>query len=273
MTLWIPWRKATADLLAPLTTDRRLGVVTDMDGTLSPIVDEPSAAQVTPRSRELLAALAALLPLVAVVSGRAVADVQGRVGLDGLTYVGNHGLEQWVDGRVVPVPAAAEFRPAVEAALADLSAASHPGMWIEDKGVTISAHYRQTADPVAVGEAFRTDAETIAARHGLRLFSGRMVYELRPPLDMDKGSTFKQLIESHQLTSAVYLGDDTTDMDALRMARHLRGAGTCYAVGFGVDSPDAPPGLRDSADVFGVGVDEVEAFLTWLLKARQASST
>lgn len=265
------WQAATATLLAKLLDHQRVGLVTDIDGTVSPIVNDPDAAQVTPRNRALLEALHGHLALVAAISGRAVDDVRQRVGLPELVYVGNHGLEWWIDGRVELAPDAVRFRPALEAALAAAAPHRVPGMILEDKGATVSIHYRQTSDPDHTRAALTPVLEQIAAQHGLKLFQGRMVFEIRPPVAVDKGSAFRQLIERHSLDAALYLGDDTTDADALRTARELRAAGTCYALALGVESDDMPPVVRENADVLLRGVQDVESFLAWLLDEASAS--
>lgn len=267
------WRDATTTTLLPLTTAQRLGLITDMDGTISPIVPQPDAAQITPLSRELLEALAERLALVAVVSGRAVTDVHWRVGLPGLVYVGNHGLEQWVGGQVEISPEALPYRPALEAALRDMRQQLVPGMTIDDKGATLTLHYRQTVNPEATSAEFLPVIEGIAARHGLACFQGRMVFELRPPLAIDKGTALRRLVDEYQLDAAIFMGDDTTDVDALRAARELRTSGGCYALGIGVQSDDAPSAVIESADLLVSGVPDVEAFMAWLLSVLRASSS
>ncbi len=251
----------------------RLGLVTDVDGTISPIVDQPDAAQVTPRAKTLLTALAGRLTLVAAVSGRAAADVQARVGLPGLVYVGNHGLERWADGRVEAVSEVAAYQDALHAALVALRALTMPGLFVEDKGVTLSVHYRQTAQPEQAAARLRPTVAAIANEAGLRLVEGRMVFELRPPLEVDKGSAFRSLVAQYALDGAVYLGDDTTDADALRAARSLRNSGACYALGLGVVSDDTPAVVAASADLLLDGIHDVEDFLAWLLSERMVSSS
>jgi trehalose 6-phosphate phosphatase len=266
------WQDALPTLRS-LVIRTRLGIVTDVDGTLSPIVPDPDAAQITQRSRELLQALRAHLTVVAVVSGRSAEDVRMRVGLPELTYLGNHGLERWEAGQLTIAPAAAQFRPALEAALRDLSPRQVPGMQIEDKGATLSIHYRRTAEPEAVSQQLGPVIREIAARHNLTFFQGRMVFELRPPIEINKGTAFRSLIRDHNLEAAIYLGDDTTDVDALQMARQLRQEHSCYCFGLGVVSPGTPEAVREAADFLVSGVPGVESFLDWLLTARSASST
>ncbi len=261
------WTSATDTLLSTLIRHARVGIVSDVDGTLSEIVDQPDAATVSPRHHDLLRQLGTRLPLVAFVSGRAVTDVRRMVALPDLVYVGNHGLEWWIDGQVQVTPAAAAFRPALEAAIAALQPHVVPGMQIEDKGATLSIHYRQTADPATTADTLRPTLAQIAEAHGLRMFQGRMIYELRPPIAVNKGTAFRELIARYALDAALYLGDDTTDVDALRMARDLRADGTCYALGLGVTADETPAPVLETADLLVSGVQDVASVLDWLLSA------
>ena len=268
-----PHWQADHPLLQPLLQTPRLGLITDVDGTISPIVDDPAAAAVTPRNRDLLAALVGQLALVAVVSGRSAADVRARVGLPDLVYVGNHGLERWQSGHVALAPEAAAYRPALEMALARLNTLEIPGMQVEDKGATVSVHYRRTPDPVAAAQRLSPALERFTAEAGLRLFQGRMVFELRPPIDVHKGTALRALVSEHGLTGALYLGDDTTDIDALVMARQLRESGDCYGLGLSVASEGTPFPVLEAGDLIVPGVSGVEAFFAWLLTARSASTS
>lgn len=267
------WTEAVSTLLAGLRGKPRLGLVTDLDGTISPISAYPDQAEVTPRSRELLRTLTDRLSLVAVVSGRSARDIQERVGLPGLEYIGNHGLERWVEGAVRVLPEAAAYRPQLEAALAPIRALLRPGMMAEDKGATLSVHYRQAADPESAAVELEPALAQIAADTGLALSRGRMVFEIRPPIPQDKGTAFRSLIEGHELAAAIFIGDDITDAAALETARRMRESGACYALGVGVVSAAAPRAVLEGADLLASGVPGVESFLAWLVEARMASST
>jgi trehalose 6-phosphate phosphatase len=267
------WQNAVTNELDVLIGKSRLGLITDVDGTISPIVDTPEEAQVTPRNRELLAALAGSLQLVAVVSGRAAADVQSRVDVPNVVYVGNHGLERWQDGKIIVPAGVSQYRPAVKEALAEIQAEIVPGMMVEDKDATLSIHYRNTPDPDAAATTFRPLINTIGAKHGLRIFEGRMIFEVRPPIEINKGTAVRDLINEFALDAAVYLGDDVTDVDAFKVARQLREDGICYALALGVDSEETPGSVRDFADLLASEISGVESFLSWLLKARSASSS
>lgn len=266
------WQHEKAKLWS-LFDYHRVGIVTDFDGTLSHIVPNPPDAKPTERNRELLQKLHGYLALVAVVSGRGAADVRERAGLPELMYAGNHGLERWQDGEVVVAPAVQPYLPNVQKAIAAIEPQIEAGMMVEDKGATISVHYRNAADPDAAQAKFASIIQEIAEANDLRVFEGRRIFELRPPLEMNKGTVFKQLVEEFQLDAAVYIGDDTTDADALKMAQTLREAGDCYAFGVGVDGDDTPSVVLESSDVMVSGVSDVESFLAFMLdEAIEASS-
>ncbi|QYK50908.1 MAG: trehalose-phosphatase [Anaerolineales bacterium] len=267
----IHWSKAK-EQIRQLVAQTRFGLFSDLDGTLAPIAPTPEAAAITPGNRQHLQDLAAELPLVALISGRRAASLQAKVGLPGLVYVGNHGLEQWLDGKVVGLPQAAAHRPALEQAHAAIQAILPSGAVAEDKGLTLSIHYRQTKDPREFMLTRAVEIHNIARQHGLVLFTGKMVLEVRPPVEVDKGTAFSELALENKLTAALFLGDDVSDLSALETAARLRTQGVA-AYGVGVQSEEAPPEILQQADYVADGVADVEELLGFVLMARKASST
>ncbi len=249
------------------------GLFSDLDGTLSPIAPTPEAAQITPRNRELLAELSKRLPIVALISGRRAASLQERVGLPGIIYIGNHGLERWVDGKTEILPEAAAYATALQAARGELEALVTAGALVENKGATLSVHYRGTKFPSDFALGHAVQIAIIAKKHGLELFTGKMVFEIRPPIHVDKGSAFRKLVKERKLEAAIFLGDDISDLNALRVAKEMRAENICESWGIGVQSDEAPEELAEAADYLATDVADVEALLGWLLMARKASST
>lgn len=250
------------DALKSVLGQRPCGLLTDIDGTISPIAPTPDAAYVTPIARQHLQRLAQRLDLVAAVSGRAAADAARMVGLPELIYIGNHGMEVWQHGVARPLPVAEPFAAAIATVLYDAQARiALPGVVWENKGVTASVHYRQTADPAAAHVQIGAVLDHVVGVHGLRLTQGQMVWEIRPPLAIDKGAAVRSLVREHHLQGAFFLGDDRTDADAFVVLRELRGAGLCETLAIGVLGPDTPPIVRDTADVLVDGVAGVEGIL------------
>jgi trehalose 6-phosphate phosphatase len=220
------------DLLAPLAAaPDQTALVFDVDGTLAPIAPRPELAAVPEDVRAELRRLASRYLLVACVSGRAGLDARKLVGVDGIEYVGNHGLELHPDARSLAL-AIARFRDAV-------------GLSVEDKGVSLAYHYREATDE----EAARTELEVVAQSAlmaGLDPRWGRKVLEVRPRVDADKGTAVRTLIERSGAMRALYAGDDTTDLDAFR---GLEEAGLEHVVRIAVASEEGPQELQEAADL------------------------
>jgi trehalose 6-phosphate phosphatase len=241
-------------------------VVTDIDGTVSAIAPTPAEAMVDPGAKAALALLAERLTAVAVVSGRAPQDGVAMVGLPELIYVGNHGLERIARGTPWTHPVAAAAQPAIAAALAEIeiaarAAADVPWLLIENKGVTGTVHYRLAPDQIAAAALLEPLARAAADRHGLRLTSGRMIFEVRPALAVNKGTAIRELAQDLDLRGIVFFGDDVTDVDAFRALRELRTAGEAATLRVGVLGPDTSPAVLAEIDMSVVGVPACAATL------------
>jgi trehalose 6-phosphate phosphatase len=241
-------------------------VVTDIDGTVSAIAPTPAEATVDPGAKAALALLAERLAAVAVVSGRAPQDGAAMVGLPELIYVGNHGLERIVRGTPWTHPVAAAAQPAIAAALAEFDSAARaaadvPWLLVENKGVTGTIHYRLAPDQTAAALLLEPLARAVADRHGLRLTLGRMIFEVRPALAVNKGTAIRELAQDLGLRGIVFFGDDVTDVDAFRALRELREAGEAATLRVGVLGPDTSPAVLAEIDMSVDGVPACAATL------------
>jgi trehalose 6-phosphate phosphatase len=259
------------DLLEPLLErPQASGILLDIDGTLAPIVARPEDASVPSRTRDLLGALGRRYRLVACLSGRRAADARRVVGLDSISYVGNHGLEYLRPGAEEPEtpPALARHAARVErfAAAAYTEALRELGLRLEDKHAIWSFHWRAASDEQAARELLERVAAD-ARSEGLVPHWGRKVLEIRPPLAHDKGVALESLVRAEELESALYAGDDTTDLDPFRKLRELHAAGVlAHAVCVGVGSDEAPPELVREADALVEGPAGVANLLRALAK-------
>lgn len=242
-----------ATLLEPLREQpRRAAVLTDIDGTLAPIVERAADAAVPAAAREALAALAERYAVVGCVSGRRAAEARRLVGLGQLAYAGNHGLELLLPGDAEPRPdpslAGREREAAAFLAGLDGDRAA-AGLRLEDKGPIQALHWRGAADEAGAERRAREIA-IAAGRAGLEPRWGRKVLELRPVGGGGKEAAVGSLLTGEGIDRAVYAGDDRTDLDAFRRLRELREAGElAAAVCVGVLSPEAPPELAAESDV------------------------
>ena len=232
-------------LLAPFVDDpARAAVITDFDGTLAAIVDRPEDARPLPGAAALLARLATRFGRVGVVSGRPAAFLRTHVGGPSVRLVGLYGLE-WVDGdRIATHPAAEPWRAVVDEVVARAGAHGPEGVLVEHKPLSVTFHYRQRPD---LEQDARSWSEAEAARTGLVLHPARMSFELRPPVDRDKGSAVAD--EAHGMRAACFLGDDRGDLPAFDALDRMAAADRCAVLRVGVRSPEAPGELLERADV------------------------
>jgi trehalose 6-phosphate phosphatase len=217
-------------------------IATDFDGTLAPIVPRPSDARAYPGAVPALVALAKAVGTVAVITGRAPANVVRLGGLEavpGLIVLGHYGWQRWQDGELTEP----EAGPAVEAARAALpgllrETGAPEGTSIEDKTHALAVHTRGTADPEAALRGLRDPIGELAGRLGLAAEPGRFVIELRPP-GVDKGTALTSLVAERAATSVLFCGDDLGDLPAFAAVRALRADGTpgCAVASASPESP------------------------------------
>ena len=234
-----------------------VAIFTDIDGTLAPIVPTPDLSEVPEELRLLLSHLAGGYRVVAGITGRATPDAKELLGLENVVYYGNHGFEILRDGVVEVVPEAMPYKEKVEELEGLAREELGPkGAFVEDKGITASIHYRNV--PPEVGELCRAFVKREGERLGLRITVGRGVVEARPPIRADKGTAIRRLVEEYGPERALFIGDDTTDLDAFRALEELRGEGVLLeTLRVGVRSDEGPPEIVSEADLVVDGVEGV----------------
>jgi trehalose 6-phosphate phosphatase len=261
-----------AELVLPLRQNPgAAAVLCDVDGTLAPIVERAEDAAVPAAARAELEQLARSYAIVACISGRRASVARELVGIDGLTYIGNHGYERLAPRapEAEPVPELAGHEGDAAGLIASLDAAELDarGLRIEDKGPIRALHWRGAPDETAAARR----ADEIAAdaqERGLLVHWGRMVLEIRPPVEIDKGMAVTSVLAGTDVRAAIYGGDDRTDLDAFRSLRELRDAGGLeVTVCVGVASAEGPEELAREADAL---VDGTDGFLDVLRSLRPA---
>ena len=242
-----------------------VAIFTDIDGTLAPIVPTPDMSEVPAELKELLARLSERCLLVAGVSGRKTEDALDLVGLADVVYFGNHGFEILRDSKVEVTPEALPYLEQVQELEARAREELAPlGAFVEEKGITASIHYRNA--PPEVGERAVEFVKREGERLGLRITVGRGVVEARPPIQADKGTAVRTLVEEYAPERAMFIGDDTTDLDAFRELVALREERTLREIlRVGVASEEGPPEITSEADIVVDGVEGVSEVLRALL--------
>jgi len=243
-------------------------VLCDLDGTLAPIVGRPDRARVPGQVRVALARIAERYALAAVVSGRRAEDARAIVGLEELTYVGNHGFELLLPHAPAPRPAPALGAGAGDAAgfaaRLDGAGLERSGLRLEDKGAIVALHWRGAADePGAEVAAERIAADAVAA--GLVAHRGRKVLELRPAAAVDKGTAIEALLDAGAASAALYAGDDRTDLDGFAALDRLVANGRLrLALRIGVASAEGPTEIAERADLIVANPAELVPLLVAL---------
>jgi trehalose 6-phosphate phosphatase len=232
----------------------RVAVLCDYDGTLAPIVDRPADAVPVPGAGDALARLASMLGLVAVVSGRPVEFLRIRLDVDGVVLVGHYGLERLVGDTITLDPRVADYADALEMARREAEA-TWSELLIEDKGVAFTVHWRSNP-----ARAVGAEVRELARRFGLDAQPGRMACEVRPPIDVDKGSAVAALVSGFE--GAAFLGDDRGDLPAFVALDMVP-----VSLRVGVHSVEAPAELTQVVDLTVDGPDGAVALLVELAEA------
>ncbi|MFF7995532.1 trehalose-phosphatase [Kitasatospora xanthocidica] len=248
--VWVPGTEAGRDgVRAILRAPRDAVVGLDFDGTLAPIVADPSRARAHPGVAQALRVLASEVGAVVVVTGRpAVLAVEygGLAGVPGVVVLGHYGAERWEDGEVTAPevhPGVAAVREELPGVLARVGAPE--GVWLEDKGRSVAVHTRRTEAPEEALESLRAPVAELAAGHGLVVEPGRLVLELRPP-GVDKGAALTGFLRERGARSVLYAGDDLGDVAAFAAVEELRGEGVAGLLVCSGAVGDAP--VRELAD-------------------------
>jgi trehalose 6-phosphate phosphatase len=248
-------------------------IAVDFDGTLAPIVSEPSAARPHPDVPQALDRLAGAVGTLAIITGRpapVAVELGGFGGIPGLIVIGQHGFERWEAGQLTSPPPPPEVAAARARLPGVLAAAGAPeGTHVEDKGHAVVVHVRRTADPQAALALLTGPLAEFAAGAGLDAKPGRLVVELRPR-GINKGAALTALIAERDPAAILFAGDDLGDLPAFEAVGAARAAGrqgvtVCSA-------SDEVTALAAHADLVVDGPDGVSALLVALADAVAPSS-
>ena len=263
--LFQSWESFSTDISAA----SHILLLSDYDGTLTPIVRRPEEAILSPEVRDKIHALAEAPAFsVGIISGRSLSEIKAMVGMAGIYYAGNHGLEIEGPGLKLIIPAAEAAQAEIKDLIRQLSTklASFEGVIIEDKGLSLSIHYRLVKENEvnAVAEIFHQITSPLLREGRIKVTSGKKVWEVRPPIDWHKGKAvetimreIKKIVQCEKLLT-IYLGDDTTDEDAFQVMHRPQG----WSIFVGQENPTS------NAEYFLNSTSEVSTFLSRLLELK-----
>ena len=254
------------DLVEKMLRRSAFGLITDVDGTISPSAPTPRQAKVSPLCNRYLSILCKHLTLVAALSGRPATEVKDMLNIDGMVYVGNHGLERWTEGHSKFAEEAQEYGQVIEAVVEELTPLlSVEGIIIENKGVTATVHYRLCADHQSAHRKVLTAIENSPHAKSLRIMQeSKYAINILPSVQVDKGTCILSLIQEYDLCGGIYMGDDITDIYAFRAIRAATRDPDFRGYAIGITGLEMPEELTAEVDFTLDGVDDVERFLKWM---------
>ena len=235
-----------------LMSGTRIGVLLDIDGTLSSIVARPEDARLHPGAREAIEALLPRLALVAVVSGRPTPEASAMVGVEGVTVLGSYGL-----GDLPELPP--DVLAAVEAVAKQIV-----GARVERKGGTVAVHVRGTSDPEEAEARLARALSPIASGAHLDIARGKRVVELVPAGRDLKGEAVERTIAASSIDAVMYVGDDLADLGAFAALDRAAATGV-ITVKVAARGPETPEGLILDADLVLEGPEGVVGLLRFLI--------
>lgn len=255
-----------AEKILEVLSHKPAGLFTDFDGVLSEIAPRPDDAVAYPGAADALETIANHVEAAGVITGRAVDDIASRVDINGLFVVGNHGLEWSEKGSRRDHPAGTEAVEAVAKVLeetrAELAGQTDIAdvIW-ENKRLSGTIHFRNVQNPKETEQLLLPIVQPLAEENGLRCSPGKMIVEVRPAARVTKGTALTELVEMNNLESAIFIGDDVTDVDGFRALHELRAQGK-HTLSVGVVTPDAHPDIAAHSDVMVGSVEEIVDVLT-----------
>jgi trehalose-phosphatase len=247
-----------------LLNNKFILLLLDYDGTLTPIVATPSKAIIHKDTKGLLQKLSrSPYCKIGIISGRKLENIKNIVGVNGIAYAGNHGLE--IQG--LKIKFESQVSPRLKLTIRNIAMdmqkrlSGIKGALIEDKGLTLSIHYRLVSkkDMPAFEKAIFEVTNYYVVRDKIKVNYGKKVYEIKPPVKWDKGKVVSWLLARQQVVSGeknvlpIYIGDDITDENAFKV---LRRKGLTVFVG--------RPG-NSKADYYLKNAEEVTKFLRSIL--------
>ena len=247
--------------------DKNSTIFIDIDGTISEITKTPEKAVVTSSMRNELLKLQEKFQMVGVISGRSVKNARTMVGMEGLLYIGNHGMEYLNNGEICIDSQAQKYLEDIKKVsriLKNSELSQIKGLIFEDKGICFSIHYRECESPENVHKNILEVISQFMDSSELKVTEGRKIIEIKPPVSQDKGSIIEKIIETYHLNKVIYLGDDITDLDAFNKLRELRKNCNVQSASILVHSSEIPDYLKNSTLFYVNSVDDVQRFFKWL---------
>ena len=250
--------------------DEKTAVITDIDGTISKIVLDPYEATISQIMRATLKKLVNKFQLVGIITGRNVKNAEEMLEVEGLLYIGSHGLEYLKDDEIYIEPEVEEYLPLIQKVAQNIQTEEElcniKNILFQEKGLCFTVHYRKCEDPEGTRRKILDAINELEGLEKFKITEGRKVVEIRPKIGHDKGTILEKLLFENALEKIIYLGDDVTDVDAFNKLKELKGEGKVNGVGIVVVSEEVPEFVKENASFYVNGVEEFQKFFDWILE-------
>jgi trehalose 6-phosphate phosphatase len=249
--------------------DEKTAVITDIDGTISKIVLDPDKAVISQIMKNTLEKLVNKFQLVGVITGRNVKNAKEMLEVDGLLYIGSHGLEYLKNDKSYIEPEVEKYLPLIEKVAHDIQTeelSNIKNILFQEKGICLSVHYRNCEDPEGTHRKILDALNELEGLENFKITEGRKVVEVRTKIGYNKGTILEKIVFENEIEKIIYLGDDVTDVDAFNKLKELKKDGKVDGVGIVVVSEEVPEYVKEDASFYVNGVDEVQKFFSWLLE-------
>ncbi len=254
--------------LRKFKNDTKTAIITDIDGTISEIVPTPMEAVVKPEIKDIIEKIANKFEFTGVMTGRSIKNAMDMMESKKLIYIGNHGLEQFKDGKIRIEPEVEKYIPLIKKLAKSIQKqlVDYECILFQDKELSFTVHYRLCDDGEEIRKMALDAITSIKESRGLKIAEGRKVIEIRPPVGHDKGTILQKFIFDNNIKKIIYLGDDITDVDAFNKLNKLKNEGIVETFSIVVNSKETPDYVKESADFYVNSVDEVQNFFKWLFE-------
>lgn len=249
-------------------------IITDIDGTISEIVPQPDEAIVGSEMKETLRKIGDKFKLLAFITGRTIEKARRMVNVEGALYVGIHGMEYQKNNHIVYDPKTSRYRSQINELEDKLGKKLDlPGIIMENKRTCLTIHYRLNKNHERARETILNAIKSLKLSSELKISEGRKIVEIKPQIGNNKGAIINKIIDEFQINHLIYMGDNTTDVDAFKEIKSLDKCDSFQGISIVVLSTETPQYVMDSADYYVNQVSELVKFFNWLLYKLDLPST
>lgn len=254
------------DDLEDFKRDHNTAIITDIDGTISKIVPTPMEAVVSDKIKDTMERIAHKFKFTGVMTGRSIENARQMMENKNIIYIGNHGLEQFINGEIRIDHRVKEYIPLINKVGRSIQKEleDYDCILFQDKKLSFTVHYRLCDNSDEVRKRALNVINGLEDSKSFKIVEGRKVIEIRPPVGHDKGTIIQKFIEENKIKKIIYLGDDVTDSDAFYKLKEFNEKDDFSTASIVVISKETPDYVTKSADFYVKSVDEVHKFFKWL---------